>query len=150
MSRWSCIIAACDSTLSRKDEVKQHVLRVHRKFSWELHSHEIKVFIVGAVDPVFIDHSDCKERGCAKRTTKDMDSTAGRGQREKKPSEKVKELIGKKPDALAEDPDRKYPPVYFADHVVVSADVKEVEKIYSHTKVTAKGEPIEIYSLGAQ
>jgi hypothetical protein len=149
MPRFYCIIASCDQTLSRKDEVKQHVLRIHQEFNWDLHQRNghIQVVEVGqepSTLPVFFLHSNCEDRGCA------MDSTAGRGQREKKPSEKVKELIGKKPDALAEDPDRKYPPVYFADHVVVSADVKEVEKIFSHTKVTAKGEPIEIYSLGAQ
>lgn len=77
-----------------------------------------------------------------------MDSTAGRGQREKKPSEKVKELTGKKPDT--EDPNRVYPPVYTADHVLISADVKEVEKIYQHTKITATGQKYDFYALGNQ
>ena len=149
MARFRCIIESCPKTLSRKDEVKQHVKRVHQLFNWDWHkAHEgITVFEEDAAGPVRFDHSDCSKEGCA---DSEMDSAAGRGQREKKPSEKIKELIGKKPDAFADDPERKYPPVYFADHVVVSADVKEVEKIYSHTKVTVEGKPIDIYSLGSQ
>jgi hypothetical protein len=80
-----------------------------------------------------------------------MDTTvAGRGQREKKPSEKIKESVGKKLDNTIEDPDRKYPPLYTADHVKASAEVKAIEQIFSHTKVTATGEKYDMYSLGNQ
>ena len=151
--RYLCIIKGCFNSQAHRDEIKRHVLSVHEHFNFNLHWEDAVVIKIDPDQtqaelelldlPARIDHDNCKGLACA------MDS-AGRGQREKKPSEKVKELTGKKPDTSAEDPDRKYPPVYAADHVVVSADVKEVEKFYQQTKVTATGEKYDFYTLGNQ
>lgn len=151
--RYLCIIEGCYNSQAHRDEIKGHVTSAHPNFDFALHWEDVTVINIGLDQreeavlklldlPARIDHDDCTVGACA------MDS--GRGQREKKPSEKVKELTGKKPDNSAEDPDRKYPPVYAADHVAASADVKEVEKFYQQTKVTATGEKYDFYTLGNQ
>jgi hypothetical protein len=159
--RFLCPVSGCDHFNKNKDEIKSTHLSVCKfagvegwtEQDWKakkinaLTTDEQKAWRKGEFKlrypqykrPVVDDSSDST-----------MESTAGRGQREKKPSEKIKELHGKKPDTPAEDPNRAYPPVYTADHVAISADVKEIEKIYQHTKITETGEKYEFYSLGNQ
>ena len=78
-----------------------------------------------------------------------MDESAGRGQRTKLPSAKVKELVGKKSDINTEN--RVLPPVY-----VVALDANprahlppaEIEKALHHTKTSPSGERTDFYTLG--
>lgn len=149
--RYLCIVEGCFNPQLHRDEVQRHVTKKHPRFNFALHWEDTIVISVASdaqfesIDlPLRVNHENCDGRDCA------MDSAAGRGQREKKPSEKVKELIGKKIDTTAEDPNRKYPPVYTADHVKASADVKEVEKTYHHTKITTTGDKYDFYQLGSQ
>ena len=80
-----------------------------------------------------------------------MDESSGRGHREKKPSEKVKELVSAKIDRIDDDERSIALPTYVApnDPKFVQ-EQKEVPKIYDHTKIAANGEKIEFYSLGTQ
>lgn len=78
------------------------------------------------------------------------DSAAGRPQREKKPTEKVK--VATKPKA--EDKEFIVPPRYIAtnpDDPKWSVKPKEIAKVYDHTKTSKlTGEATDFYKLGNQ
>lgn len=80
-----------------------------------------------------------------------MDESSGRGHREKKPSEKVKEQVTSKIDRVEDDDKSVVLPTYIAPNdPKFFQDQKEVPKIYDHTKRGADGERIDFYSLGTQ
>ncbi len=154
--RFLCPVQGCDTLLKNKDEVKsRHLPR---------HPGAARFWDAKTINALTADEEAAWRRGdhtlefpqieltvetAPPAPTMD-NTTAGRGQREKKPSEKIKEAIGKKIDTIGDNSDRKNPPIYFADHVKASAEVKEIEKIYNHTKVTATGESYDFYQLGGQ
>ena len=146
--------------LKNKDELKSRHLPRHHAFAvphWDpkainaLSVDEEDAWRCGdfTLEHLQIEETDRPVEASLATLTMDT-TTAGRGQREKKPSEKVKETIGKKIELYKEDITRKQPPVYNADHVKASAEVKEVEKFYHHTKITATGDKYDFYQLGSQ
>ncbi|KAL6248764.1 transcription factor, contains a PHD finger motif [Rhinocladiella similis] len=78
-----------------------------------------------------------------------MDESSGRGHREKKPSEKVKEQVSSKIERVEDEDKSIVLPTYIAPNdPKFFQDQKEVPKIYDHTKRAADGERIDFYSLG--
>jgi COMPASS component BRE2 len=76
------------------------------------------------------------------------DLSVGRGHREKKPSEKVKEQVGSKIDKI-EDTSTIVLPTYIAPNdPKFLADQKELPKIFDHSKVVPNGERIDFFTLG--
>jgi hypothetical protein len=79
-----------------------------------------------------------------------MDETSGRGHREKKPTEKLKEQVSGRFDKL-EDEKPVILPTYIApDDSKFLQDQREVPKIYDHTKIAPNGDKIDFFSLGTQ
>lgn len=153
--RFLCSVLGCTKFLKNKDEIKSShlpVCAVAKAGTWTTSLWKAKTINALSKDQELAwlrgEHQlKFPQIDCSMDTTT---SVAGRGQREKKMSEKLKETIGKKLDNTFEDPDRKYPPVYNADHVKISAEVKALETNYAHTKITATGERYEMHSLGSQ
>ncbi len=79
-----------------------------------------------------------------------MDETSGRGHREKKPSEKLKEQVSGKIDKI-EDEKLVVLPTYIAPNdPKFLQDQKEIPKFLDHTKIAPNGDKIEFYTLGTQ
>jgi len=79
-----------------------------------------------------------------------MDESSGRGHREKKPSEKVKEQVTGKADRI-EDEKTVILPTYIAPNdPKFFQEQKEVPKIYDHSKIGPHGEKTDFYALGTQ
>jgi hypothetical protein len=79
-----------------------------------------------------------------------VEAFSGRGQREKKPTEKVKDTTAKKEEPVS---DQLLPPKYKLPEYDPKwfEQPKEVAKIFDHTKVNeATGEKFEFYKLGPQ
>lgn len=79
-----------------------------------------------------------------------MELTSGRGQRERKPTEKVKEIHVKKDESA---PNQLLPPKYkLPEHDTKWFEQpREVSKIFDHTKSNeATGEKWDFYKLGSQ
>jgi hypothetical protein len=79
-----------------------------------------------------------------------VELSSGRGQREKKPTEKVKDTTVKKDDPIS---DQLVPPKYkLPEHDSKWFEQpKEIPKVFDHTKVNEKtGEKIDFYKLGPQ
>ena len=77
-------------------------------------------------------------------------SSAGRGQREKKPTEKVKDTAAKKDEPVSS---QLVPPKYkLPEHDLKWFEKpKEIPKIFDHTKINEKtGEKFDFYKLGPQ
>lgn len=79
-----------------------------------------------------------------------MDESAGRGHREKKPSEKVKEQVSSKIDRVEDEKTIALPTYVAPNDPKFLQDQKEVPKIYDHTKIAANGDKIDFFSLGTQ
>ena len=79
-----------------------------------------------------------------------MEESSGRGHREKKPSEKVKELVSPKVDRIEDDKPVALPTYVAPNDPKFIQDQKEVPKIYDHAKFTVDGQKVEFYSLGTQ
>lgn len=79
-----------------------------------------------------------------------MDDSSGRGHREKKPSEKVKEQTGGKTDRVEDDKPVVLPTYVAHNDPKFMQEQKELPKFHDHTKIGANGEKIEFYSLGTQ
>ena len=79
-----------------------------------------------------------------------IEFTSGRGQREKKPTEKVKDTTVKKDDPVS---DQLVPPKYkLPEHDSKWFEQpKEITKVFDHTKINDKtGEKFDFYKLGPQ
>lgn len=79
-----------------------------------------------------------------------MDESSGRGHREKKPSEKVKEQVSGKIEKIEDDKSVVLPTYIAPNDSKFLQDQKEVPKIYDHTKISPDGTKIDFYSLGQQ
>jgi hypothetical protein len=80
----------------------------------------------------------------------DVDLSSGRGQREKKPTEKVKDTTAKKDDPVS---DQLVPPKYKLPDYDPKwfEQPKEIPKIFDHTKINENtGERFDFYKLGPQ
>ena len=79
-----------------------------------------------------------------------MDETSGRGHREKKPSEKVKEQVSGKIDKI-EDEKLVVLPTYIAPNdPKFLQDQKEIPKFLDHNKIAPNGDKIDFFTLGTQ
>lgn len=79
-----------------------------------------------------------------------MDEISGRGHREKKPSEKVKEQVSGKIDKI-EDERAVVLPTYIAPNdPKFLSDQRELPKFLDHTKIGPDGQKIDFYILGTQ
>lgn len=79
-----------------------------------------------------------------------MDEISGRGHREKKPSEKLKELTGATTTYDKNDK-RVHLPVYIAHRDPrLEQEQDELKKTYDHTKLGANGQKYDFYTLGNQ
>jgi hypothetical protein len=79
------------------------------------------------------------------------ESSAGRPQREKKPTEKVK--VATKAPQKTDDKEYVIPPKYVMPALDLkwSQEPKEITKIYDHTKTSKiTGEKVDFYKLGNQ
>jgi hypothetical protein len=86
----------------------------------------------------------------AAATMAHVDASSGRGQREKKPTEKVKDTAVKKDEPAS---GQLVPPKYrLPEHDVKWFEQpKEIPKIFDHTKTSKKsGEKFDFYKLGPQ
>jgi hypothetical protein len=79
-----------------------------------------------------------------------MDETSGRGHREKKPSEKLKEQVTSKIDKIEAEKSIVLPTYIAPNDPKFFQDQKEVPKIHDHTKRALNEERIDFYSLGTQ
>jgi hypothetical protein len=79
-----------------------------------------------------------------------MDETSGRGHREKKPSEKLKEQVTSKIDKIEDEKSIVLPTYIAPNDPKFFQDQKEVPKIHDHTKRALNEEKIDFYSLGTQ
>lgn len=79
-----------------------------------------------------------------------MDESSGRGHREKKPSEKVKEQTSGKIEKIEDDRSVALPTYIAPNDGKFLQDQKEVPKIYDHTKISPDGTKIDFYLLGQQ
>ncbi len=79
-----------------------------------------------------------------------MDETSGRGHREKKPSEKLKEQVTSKIDKIEDEKSIVLPTYIAPNDPKFFQDQKEVPKIHDHTKRSLNDDKVEFYSLGTQ
>lgn len=79
-----------------------------------------------------------------------MDESSGRGHREKKPTDKVKEQASSKIDKIEDDKVVILPTYIAPNDPKFFQEQKEVPKIYDHTKIAPNGDKIDFYSLGTQ
>lgn len=79
-----------------------------------------------------------------------MEETAGRGHREKKPSEKIKEQVTAKIDKIEDEKPVVLPTYIAPNDPKFLQDQKEITKIPDHVKIGQSGEKIEFFSLGTQ
>ncbi|KAL2397097.1 hypothetical protein ABEF95_000496 [Exophiala dermatitidis] len=77
-----------------------------------------------------------------------MDESSGRGHREKKPTDKVKEQVSSKIDKIEDDKVVILPTYIAPNDPKFFQEQKEVPKIYDHTKIAPNGDKIDFYSLG--
>lgn len=78
------------------------------------------------------------------------DETAGRGHREKKPSEKIKEQVTSKIDRLEDEKSVVLPTYIAPNDPKFFQEQKELGKVYDHTKKAPNGDEVAFYSLGTQ
>jgi hypothetical protein len=79
-----------------------------------------------------------------------MDESSGRGHREKKPSEKLKEQVTGKIEKLDDEKPVILPTYIAPNDPKFLQEQKEVPKIYDHTKIAPNGDKIEFFTLGTQ
>ena len=79
-----------------------------------------------------------------------MDDSSGRGHREKKPSEKIKEQVLGKIDKIEDEKIIVLPTYIAPNDPKFLQDQKEVPKIFDHSKIASNGDKIEFFSLGTQ
>lgn len=166
--RWVCPVRGCSKHYKRCDDLgKAHFKKDHPQLTWDIklpvaaHSLDIKnnpayaTSLGSLTDPSFVppvtaeaSESSVDTVSIAQNIAK-MD-LAGRGQREKKPTEKVKDTTAKKEEPVSGQlvpPKYKLPdpdPKWFEKP-------KEIVKIFHHTKINEKtGEKFDFYKLGPQ
>jgi hypothetical protein len=84
------------------------------------------------------------------KSAADMDETSGRGHREKKPSEKLKEQVVAKIDKIEDDKTIVLPTYIAPNDPKFLQSQKEIPKILDHSKIAPNGDAIEFYNLGTQ
>ncbi|KIW66963.1 hypothetical protein PV04_06243 [Phialophora macrospora] len=77
-----------------------------------------------------------------------MDESSGRGHREKKPSEKVKEQVSGKIDRIEDERPVVLPTYIAPNDPKFLQDQKEIPKFLDHTKVSPNGDKIDFCTLG--
>jgi hypothetical protein len=80
----------------------------------------------------------------------EMDESSGRGHREKKPSEKLKELVTAKIDKIEDEKPVVLPTYVAPNDPKFLQDQKEIPKFLDHTKIAPNGDKIEFITLGTQ
>lgn len=160
--RWVCPVKGCSTHYNRCDDLnKVHFKKKHPEFVWDnklpvaafsgdLQNNPGLAASLGSLDPsVSADSSAANIKSVAENMS-NIELSSGRGQREKKPTEKVKETTGKKESPVTGQlvppkyklPD--YDPKWFEQP-------KEIPKIFHHTKINSKtGEKFDFYKLGPQ
>jgi hypothetical protein len=79
-----------------------------------------------------------------------MDESSGRGHREKKPSEKVKEQVSGKIDKIEDERPVVLPTYIAPNDPKFLQDQKEIPKFLDHTKIAPNGDKIDFCTLGTQ
>ena len=79
-----------------------------------------------------------------------MDEISGRGHREKKPSEKLKEQVSTKIDKLDDEKPVVLPTYVAPNDPKFLQDQKELQKFHDHSKVAPNGDRVDFYTLGTQ
>ena len=79
-----------------------------------------------------------------------MDEISGRGHREKKPSEKLKEQVSGKIDKIEDDRPVVLPTYIAPNDPKFLQDQKEIPKFLDHTKIAPNGEKTDFFNLGTQ
>ncbi|OQV07921.1 hypothetical protein CLAIMM_12275 [Cladophialophora immunda] len=77
-----------------------------------------------------------------------MDESSGRGHREKKPSEKLKEQVSAKIDRIEDEKPVALPTYIAPNDSKFLQDQKEVPKIFDHSKIAPNGDKTDFYTLG--
>jgi hypothetical protein len=80
----------------------------------------------------------------------EMDESSGRGHREKKPSEKLKELVTAKIDKIEDEKPVVLPTYVAPNDPKFLQDQKEIPKFLDHTKIAPNGDKTEFFTLGTQ
>jgi len=150
--RWVCPVLGCTRYYKRTNDLNQsHFKIAHPEQTWNYRL-AVPAFLTDIRnDPTYAASLGSLAAGppVIAQNIVDMD-LAGRGQREKKPTEKVKDTTVKKEEPASGQlvppkyklPD--YDPKWFEQP-------KEIPKIYHHTKVNEKtGEKFDFYKLGPQ
>ncbi len=162
--RWVCPVIGCSTHYNRTDDLhKVHFKKKHPEFEWsnklpvaaflsQLKSNPDLAASLGSLRP-FVAAEASKPSADTTSIAEDManvELSSGRGQREKKPTEKVKDTTAKKEEPVS---DQLVPPKYkLPEHDSKWFELpKEIPKTFHHTKINQKtGEKFDFYKLGPQ
>jgi hypothetical protein len=163
--RWVCPVIGCESHYKRTDDLhKVHFRIQHPEFKWNnklpvaAHQRDLdgspalaaSLGSLGPANPPAVPSTPSLSTLSTTNTMANVDLSSGRGQREKKPTEKVKDTTAKKDEVAS---DQLVPPKYkLPEHDPKWFEQpKEIPKTYDHTKINEKtGEKFDFYKLGPQ
>ena len=148
--RYTCYVPGCDVSVPAARGFRKDISNLSRHFKKNAHPGQ-----------QFQHSKACEHNGLAEPSTESLppdlemealeSSSAGRPQREKKPTEKVK--VATKAPQQTDDKEYVIPPKYVMPAVEPkwSQEPKEIPKIFDHTKTSnITGEKIDFYKLGNQ
>jgi hypothetical protein len=138
--RYTCYVPSCNVSVKASIGFGKSIFELSRHFKNRVHGEDK------------FDHG----KACTHNESKDRDmeaaeSSVGRPQREKKPTEKVK--VATKAPQKTDDKEYVIPPKYVMPALDLkwSQEPKEITKIYDHTKTSKiTGEKVDFYKLGNQ
>jgi hypothetical protein len=160
--RWVCPVLDCAQHNKRNDDLSRHFKKVHPEYRWapkvaipaltaDLDANPQLAASLSSPLP-FANSKDGANASTASifNTMSSMDLSSGRGQREKKPTEKVKETTVKKEEPVIS---QLVPPKYKLPEPDPKwlEEPKEIPKTFDHTKINkVTGERFDFYKLGPQ
>lgn len=147
--RYTCYVPGCDVSVKASTSFGKSISELSRHFKKRVHGEE--KFDHGKA----CTYNESKLRSLIEalpnRDMEAAESSAGRPQREKKPTEKVK--VATKAPQKTDDKEYVIPPKYVMPALDLkwSQEPKEITKIYDHTKTSKiTGEKVDFYKLGNQ
>lgn len=160
--RWVCPVVGCAIWYTRCDNRKRHHFdKKHPDFQWniklpvaallsELQSNPGLAPSLGSLYPSVTAEASSSNPTSTTDNMASVELSSGRGQREKKPTEKAKDTSAKKEEPVS---DQLVPPKYkLPDYDPKWLELpKEIPKNFDHTKINEQtGETFDFYKLGPQ